>query len=600
MSVFMRCFFSTVFSASVLLMTCAARAEDTRDLIAGREADATLLGRHWAISGDSAQSLEREGRMVSEWRERLKTRDFAAMTLEEQIDFVLLRNDVEVSAARLEDRKNDRQSLAAWLPQRETIDTLTDARVRGVAPDAEGAAKGLGGIPKRLTDLREKMEAAKKANAAAAKAPAENAATAAPTSDAPTAERVALPEPWQALAAARVVENQAEGLDAWRRNYTEFVPGFSWWVQQPCGAALTALKDYAKFLREEFAGVKGEDNDPLVGHPIGAEALARELRFEFIPYSAEELLGIADREFAWCEARMKEAARDMGLGEDWKAALEKVKAGHGAPGTQEAVVREEALEMIAWLKERDLVTIPPDCEEWWGTRMLEPREQRSLPFAAYGGHDVVIAYAAESMPQEDKEMAMRGNSRPFLHTVIPHELIPGHHLQAYMSARHRPWRGAFRTPFFVEGWALHWEMLLWDSGWHRTPEQRVGALFWRMHRCARIIVTLGFHLGKMKPEEMIAFLTDRVGHEKSGATGEVRRFISGSYPPLYQCAYMLGGLQLRALYAETVQAGKMTAKAFHDSILQMGAIPVELIRAQLLKLPLRLDQAGEWRFDTAR
>lgn len=63
-----------------------------------------------------------------------------------------------------------------------------------------------------------------------------------------------------------------------------------------------------------------------------------------------------------------------------------------------------------------------------------------------------------------------------------------------------------------------------------------------MHRCARIIVTLKFNLGQMKPDEMVKFLVERVGHEKFGATSEVRRFINGNYSPLYQCGYMLGGL----------------------------------------------------------
>ena len=50
-----------------------------------------------------------------------------------------------------------------------------------------------------------------------------------------------------------------------------------------------------------------------------------------------------------------------------------------------------------------------------------------------------------------------------------------------------------------------------------------------MHRWARIIFSLGFHLGKMTPEQCIDFLVDRVGHERENATGEVRRSFSGSY-----------------------------------------------------------------------
>jgi uncharacterized protein (DUF885 family) len=169
-----------------------------------------------------------------------------------------------------------------------------------------------------------------------------------------------------------------------------------------------------------------------------------------------------------------------------------------------------------------------------------------------------------------------------------------------MAARHQPWRGMFSTPFFVEGWSLYWEMRLWELGYHKTPEDKIGALFWRMHRCARIIVTLKFHLGQMKPEEMVTFLTDRVGHEKFGATSEVRRFIQGNYSPLYQCGYMLGGLQLLSLHNEMVGSGKMTEAKFHDTLLQLGPIPVELLRATFQEAPLARDFTSQWKFDGGR
>jgi uncharacterized protein (DUF885 family) len=96
---------------------------------------------------------------------------------------------------------------------------------------------------------------------------------------------------------------------------------------------------------------------------------------------------------------------------------------------------------------------------------------------------------------------------------------------------------------------------------------------------------------------MVKFLIDHVGHEKLGATSEVRRFIKGDYSPLYQCGYMLGGLQFIALHRELVASGKMSEKQFHDGILQLGPIPVELVRASLTKQPLKPDFKTTWKFD---
>ena len=193
-------------------------------------------------------------------------------------------------------------------------------------------------------------------------------------------------------------------------------------------------------------------------------------------------------------------------------------------------------------------------------------------------------------------MSMRGNNPHFSHATVFHELNPGHHLQGFMSARYNPHRRLFSTPFWSEGQSLYWEMFLWDHGFQTTPEDRIGALFWRMHRSARIIFSLNFHLGKMTPEQAVQFLVDTVNFERANAEGEVRRSFNGSYPPLYQIGYMIGGLQLRALHHELVDSGKMTDRQFHEAVLQGGPMPIAMVRARLENLPLRREGAATWKF----
>jgi uncharacterized protein (DUF885 family) len=200
------------------------------------------------------------------------------------------------------------------------------------------------------------------------------------------------------------------------------------------------------------------------------------------------------------------------------------------------------------------------------------------------------------MSHEDKLMSMRGNNIHFSRATVQHELIPGHHLQIFMARRYNAHREEFNTPFLVEGWALYWEMLLWDLGFPKTPEDKIGMLFWRSHRCARIIFSLRFHLGEMTAAEAIKFLIDRVGHEPANAAAEVRRSVGGNYGPLYQAAYMLGGLQIRALRRELVESKKLTDRQFHDAILKENSIPVDLIRVSLKEQPLSRDYKSTWRF----
>jgi uncharacterized protein (DUF885 family) len=193
------------------------------------------------------------------------------------------------------------------------------------------------------------------------------------------------------------------------------------------------------------------------------------------------------------------------------------------------------------------------------------------------------------MTYEQREMSMRGNNIPFSHATAFHEMIPGHFLQFYMSSRYYSYRQIFDTPFWDEGDAFQWEMEFYDRGFHKTPEERVGALFWRMHRSARVMFTMHFHLGEWTPKQCIDFLISAVGHEPDNAAAEVRRSFDGSVGPLYQCAYLMGALQIRALRKELVDSHKMTERDFHDAILHQGPMPIEIMRANLTQQKLTRD-----------
>lgn len=547
----------------------------------------------------SPTRLTREDELTRTWQARLEALDFDALDQAGRIDWLLLASELKHGGQRRDARRVKLQESAELLPFAATITALEEARWRLEPVDPEQAAQTLDALNKSIGDVRKRVEARDKQDGPDKSDKGDEA-------EAPVVPLT--PTAVVARRAAGEVDGLRTALETWFAHYDQFAPGFSWWTRKPYDAAHEALTNYAKLLREDVAGLKGKDEDPLVGDPIGRQALVDDIAGEMIVYSPEELLAIGEREFVWCEAQMQIAAAEMGFGTDWKAALAKVKADHVEPGAQDALVVAQAKEAIAFLDERDLVSVPELCRETWRVRMIDEKTQKTLPYAAYGGQDMLVAYPTSVMDTDTKLMTMRGNNVHFSRIVVPHELIPGHHLQGYVAARSHTERDAFSTPFLGEGWALYWELRLWDLGYARGPQDRIGMLFWRMHRAARIIVSLKFHLGQMQPQEMIDFLVDRVGHEKAGATSEVRRYIGGDYGPLYQCAYMIGGLQLRALHDELVGpggalgagggrgTGRMTERQFHDAVLAENAIPVELIRASLTDAPLTRDWKPTWRF----
>ena len=339
------------------------------------------------------------------------------------------------------------------------------------------------------------------------------------------------------------------------------------------------------------------DDSGIPGAARGRTGLIFDLADEMIPYTPEQLIALANREFAWHEEEMKKASRQMGFGDDWKKAVEKVKGMYVPPGGQPAVVRDMLFEAIDYLRAKDLITVPQVASESLHMSMMSPEAQLTAPFFL-GGSQIIVSYPTNTMEYDARLQSLRGNNIPFSHAVAHHEMIPGHNLVGYMASRYAGYRARIggSTPFFGEGWPLYWELLLYDLGFHDTPEERVGALFWRMHRCARIIFSLNFHMGIWSPQEAIDFLVDKVGHERDNATAEVRRSFQGGYGPLYQAAYLLGGLQLRGLRKELVDSRQMTNKQFHDEILRQGSMPIALIRLGLNRQKLTRDMPIDWKF----
>ncbi len=516
----------------------------------------------------SPARFEREQQFLDGWRATLESIDFENLDQDGRIDYLLFANQIryEERALRHELARND--ALAPLLGFAPVIVDLHERfrRMESVDPAA---------LAKQLTELAEHIEQTHDAW----KAPTDGRSV-----KATVAHR-----------AARTLGVLRRTLRDWYRFYSGYDPLFTWWVREPYEQVDAKINQYVKFIREKLAGIEGDDDDAIIGDPIGRDELLSRLEYEMIPYTPEQLIAIAEREYAWCRREMLRASNELGFGDDWRAALEHVKTLHVEPGEQPAMIRDLAWEAVEFLEQRDLVTIPELCKETWRMEMMSPARQKVSPYFL-GGESIIVSFPTDGMAHEDKLMSLRGNNIHFSRATVQHELIPGHHLQGFMTRRYRTHRRPFGTPFWGEGWALYWEMLLWDLGFPQSPENRVGMLFWRSHRCARIIFSLSFHLEQMTAQECIEFLIENVGHERNNATAEVRRSVSGDYGPLYQAAYMLGGLQIRAMHEDLVQSGRMTDRRFHDTILQNNSIPIAMVRAALTDQALTRDFATDWRF----
>ncbi len=500
------------------------------------------------------------------WLGALPKTKFASLSRQGQVDYVLLRNEIENELALLDREERMSKDTDPLVPFADAIARLQEGRQALKFISADEAFAAVQALEAQIAQTRAAVEAG-----------------------------TLKATPVAAFRAAQQTEQLRDALQQWFAFYNGYHPSFTAKLPEPHSAAAKSLTDYAALLRERIVDWPKGAEEPIVGNPIGRVGLLEDLRAEFIPYTPEQLIEIGNREYAWIEAEMKKASREMGMGDDWHAALDTVKNMYVPEGEQPALIRNLALEAEAYLKKHDLVTVPPLASDIWKMNMMSPERQKVNPFFT-GGETISVSYPHASMADEDQRMSLRGNGIHVSRATVHHELIPGHHLQGFMSTRYNGHRTLFDTPFMSEGWALYWEMLLWDHGFARSPEDRLGMLWWRMHRATRIIFSLNFHLGNWTPEQCINFLVEKGRHDRFTATGEVRRSFNSTYSPLYQAAYMLGGLQIRSMYKELVETKTLTATQFHDTILRQGEMPIELMRASMLDLPLSPDYKALWTF----
>lgn len=382
-------------------------------------------------------------------------------------------------------------------------------------------------------------------------------------------------------------------LEAWHDFFSTYDPTFDWWIAKPYSELLVGLNRLKMQLRAEGLGIQEGDDEAIVGDPIGLEGLKSELAIEFIAFEPKDLIAMAEKEREWCHQELHRAAKELGL-TNGMAAINHVKRLHEPPGNQPQLVRDLANEAIGFVENNGLLTVPELAKQTWRMSMMPADKQKVNPFFL-GGEQIIVSFPTSTMDHEFKLMSLRGNNRHFARATVHHELIPGHHIQQFMNARNKTHRKAFWTPFWVEGWTLHWEMVLWDQGFARGPEDRVGMLFWRLHRALRVIFSLKFHLGEMSAAECIELLVEEGGHERSNAEGEVRRSFSGAYPELYQAAYLIGGIQVRALARELAAKG-WPLKTFLDRMISENQMPIEAVRALILNERLPRPSRPNWKF----
>ncbi|MCW5724413.1 MAG: DUF885 domain-containing protein [Maricaulaceae bacterium] len=170
-----------------------------------------------------------------------------------------------------------------------------------------------------------------------------------------------------------------------------------------------------------------------------------------------------------------------------------------------------------------------------------------------------------------------------LPSLTVHEAVPGHHHQIALAQELEGVpdfrRNAYITAF-GEGWGLYTENLAIDMGVYQTPYDHFGRLTYEMWRACRLVVDTGLHYFGWTREQAEACLLENSALAPHNVRTEVARYISW---PGQALAYKTGELLMRQLRADAEAAlgARFDIRAFHDRMLEDGAMPLSALEAKM-------------------
>ena len=170
-----------------------------------------------------------------------------------------------------------------------------------------------------------------------------------------------------------------------------------------------------------------------------------------------------------------------------------------------------------------------------------------------------------------------------MEALTMHEAVPGHHLQIAIAQELEnlpEFRKNTSYTAFVEGWALYAESLGYEMGFYTDPYAKFGQLTYEMWRAVRLVVDTGLHSMGWTRQQAIDFFAENAAKTMQDITVEVDRYIVW---PGQALGYKMGQLRIRELRtdAERTLGPRFNVRAFHDVVLEQGAVPLDVLAARV-------------------
>ncbi|MDP5102836.1 MAG: DUF885 domain-containing protein [Erythrobacter sp.] len=346
------------------------------------------------------------------------------------------------------------------------------------------------------------------------------------------------------------------------------------------GQILTAYRDFLRFYTEEYAPNCRSGTPGILATPGGDDYYAYRVRsFTTTDMTPDQVHQLGLSEVARIRAEMVEVAAEAGF-DSREAFIEHLRTDPQYFMTDE----DEYLRFTQALAKHIDGFLP----KLFGRLPRLPYTVAPIPAANAAGN--TTAYYEPGSLETGQAGIYRLNlteldQRPLweLPALGVHEAVPGHHLQISLQQELdiHPLRanGTFFTAF-VEGWGLYSERLGIEMGLYDTPAKQMGRLSYEMWRATRLVVDTGLHSKGWSKQQAVDYMLDNTALTAANVDAEVNRYMTW---PGQALAYKVGELKIRELRTRAEQAlgADFDLRAFHDTVLENGAIPLSVLEAHV-------------------
>jgi uncharacterized protein (DUF885 family) len=230
----------------------------------------------------------------------------------------------------------------------------------------------------------------------------------------------------------------------------------------------------------------------------------------------------------------------------------------------------------------------PELPKYFGLLPKTKLEVKAVE--EYREKDAAAAQYYPGTPDGSRHGAVMVNTGDYQHRTTPemestayHEGVPGHHMQISI-AQTLPELPKFRQEggfnAYDEGWALYAERLGKDMGFYQDPYSDYGRLAGEMLRAVRLVLDTGVHYKHWTRQQMVDYFHNYTSEDEPDVQAETDRYIAF---PGQALGYKLGQLDILRLRQKAQdELGKQyDVRAFHDEILNAGALPLDLLEKRV-------------------